>query len=93
MQEMQCNGNFKQLFNAFLVISEAWQEYESKAEVVLNHHLQWQPKMFSRMWDIPNFPTQGWADTAFYASNWNGTYINCYLHVKTSMHIETKSLN
>ena len=40
-----------------------------------NHNLKLQCKKFSRTRDIPNFPTQGWADTAFYTSNWNGTCI------------------
>ena len=71
---MECNANFKQWFNIFLVISEAWQGYESKAYGVSNHNLKLQTKKFSRTIDIPNFPTQGWADTAFYMSNWNGTY-------------------
>ena len=72
---MQHNGNFKQWFNVFLVPSEAWQGYKLKAYGVSNHHLKLQSKKFSRTRDIPNFPTQGWADTAFYASNWNGTYV------------------
>ena len=72
---MQCNGNFKQLFNVFLVISEAWQGYESKAYVVSNHNLKLQSKKLSRTRDIPNFPTQGWADTAFYTRNWSETYL------------------
>ena len=57
-QEMKYKGNFKQWFNVFLVISEASQGYESKTYGVSNHHLQLQPKKFSRMWDIQNFPTQ-----------------------------------
>ena len=76
MQEMQCNGNFKQWCNVFLVISEAWQGYESKAYGVSKHHLKLQSKKFSRTRGIPNFPTQGWADTPFYTSNWNDTYMN-----------------
>ena len=71
---MQCNGNFKQWFNVFLVISEAWQGYESKAYGVSNHHLKLQSKRFSRTRDIPNFPTQGWGDTAFTTNNSNGTF-------------------
>ena len=47
------------IFNAFLVISEASQGYESKALLVFNHHSQLQPKKLSRTRDIPNFPTQG----------------------------------
>ena len=66
---MKHKGNFKQWFNVFLVISEAWQGYELKAYGVLNHHPKLQPKKFSRMWDIPDFPTQGLADTTFYTSN------------------------
>ena len=66
-QKMECNANFKQQFNVFLVISEAWQRYESKAYGVSNHNLKLQSKKFP----------QGWADTAFYISNWNGTYIWC----------------
>ena len=72
---MQCNGNFKQWFNVFLFISEVWQGYESKAYGVSNHNLNLQCKKLSRTRDIPNFPTQGWADTAFYTSNWSETYL------------------
>ena len=71
---MQCNGNFKQWFNIFLIISEAWQGYELKAYGVLNHNLKLQSKKLSRTRDIPNFPTQGWADTAFCMRNWSETY-------------------
>ena len=74
-QKMKHKGNFKQWFNIFLVISEAWQGYELKGYVVFNHHLKLKPKKFSRTWDIPNFPSQGWVDTAFCTSNWNGTYV------------------
>ena len=73
---MECNVNFKQWFNVFLVICEAWQGYELKAYGVSNHNLKLQFKKFRRTRDIPNFPTQCWADTAFYTSNWNGTYPN-----------------
>ena len=72
---MQCNGNFKQWFNIFLIISEAWQGYESKAYEVPNHNLKLQSKKLSRTRDIPNFPTQGWADTTFYTRNWSETYM------------------
>ena len=72
---MQCNGNFKQWFNIFLIISEAWQGYESKAYGVSNQNLKLQSKKLSRTRDIPNFPTQGWVDTAFYTRNWSQTYI------------------
>ena len=72
---MQCNGNFKQWFNIFLIISEAWQGYESKAYGVSNHNLKLQSKKLSRTRDIPNFPTQGWADTAFCTRNWSETYM------------------
>ena len=65
MAEIERNLNFKQWFNVFLVISEAWQGYDSKAYGVLNHNLKLQCKKFSRTRDIPNFPTQGWAGTAF----------------------------
>ena len=74
MVENETQRNFKQWFNAFLVISEGWQGYEWKAYVVFNHHPQLQPKKLSRMWDIPNFPTQDWADTALCTINWNCTY-------------------
>ena len=72
---MQCNGNFKQWFNIFLIISEVWQGYESKAYGVSNHNLKLQSKKLSRTRDIPNFPTQGWADTAFCTRNRSETYI------------------
>ena len=71
---MQCNGNFKQWFNIFLIISEAWQGYESKAYGVSNHNLKLQSEKLSRTRDIPNFPTQGWADTAFYMRKRSETY-------------------
>ena len=71
---MQCNGNFKQWFNIFLIISKAWQGYESKAYGLSNHNLNLQSKKLSRTRDIPNFLTQGWADTTFYMSNWSETY-------------------
>ena len=74
-QEIECNVNFKQWFNVFLVISEAWQGYESKAYGVSNHNLKLQSKKLSRTRDIPNFPTQGWADTAFCTHNWSETYV------------------
>ena len=67
--------NFKQWLNVFLIISEAWQGYESKAYEVSNHHLKLQSKNVSRSRDIWNFPTQGWADTAFCMSNWSETYV------------------
>ena len=72
---MQCNGNFKQWFHIFLIISEAWQGYESKAYGVSNHNLKLQSKKLSRTRDIPNFPTQGWADTAFCMRNWSETCV------------------
>ena len=73
---MQCNGNFKQWFNIFLIISEAWQGYESKAYGVSNHNLKLQSKKLSRTRDIPNFPTQGWADTAFCTRKRSETYLS-----------------
>ena len=76
-QKIERNANFKQWFNVFLVISEAWQGYDSKAYGVLNHNLKLQCKKFSRTRDIQNFPTQGWADTAFCTRNWSETYIIC----------------
>ena len=66
--------NFEQWFNVFLVIFEAWQGFELKAYGVSKHNLKLQSKKFSRARDIPNFPTQGWADTAFCTSNWSETY-------------------
>ena len=72
---MQCNGNFKQWFNMFLIISEAWQGYESNAYGVSNHNLKLQSKKLSRTRDIPNFPTQGWADTIFCTHKRSETYI------------------
>ena len=74
-QKIECNANFKQWFNVFLVISEAWQGYELKAYVVLNHNLKLQCKKFSRTRDIPNFPTQGWAGTAFCTRKRSETYM------------------
>ena len=71
---MQCNGNFKQWFNIFLIPSEAWQGYESKAYGVSNHNLKLQSRKLSRTRDNPNFPTQGWADTAFCTRKRSETY-------------------
>ena len=76
---MQCNGNFKQWFNIFLIISEAWQGYESKAYGVSNHNLKLQSKKLSRTRDIPNFPTQGWADTAFCTRKRSETYRSTFI--------------
>ena len=67
--------NFKQWFNIFLIISEVWQGYESKAYGVSNHNLKLQSKKLSRTRDIPNFPTQGWAGTAFCTRKRSETYI------------------
>ena len=76
---MQCNGNFKQWFNIFLIISEAWQGYELKAYGVSNNNLQLQSKKLSRTRDIPNFSTQGWADTAFCTRKRSETYaVHCF---------------
>ena len=75
MADIEHNANFKQWFNVFLVISEAWQGYESKAYGILNHNLRLQCKKFSRTRDIWNFPTQGWADTTFCTRNWSETYM------------------
>ena len=72
---MQSNGNFKQWFNVFLVISEAWQGYELKAYGVSTHYLKLQCKKLSRTRDISNFPTQGWAGTAFCMRKQSETYI------------------
>ena len=83
---MKHKGNFKQWFNVFLIISEAWQVYESKAWVVLNLHLQLQPKKLSSTRDIPNFPTQGWADTTFCTISWNRTYLYLYYLFSTWVH-------
>ena len=80
---MQCNGNFKQWFNIFLIISEAWQGYDSKAYEVLNHNLKLQCKKFSRTRDIPNFPTQGWAGTAFCTRKRSETYPSTKLSYAT----------
>ena len=41
---------------------------------VSNYHSRLQPKKLSRTRDIWNFPTKGWADTAFYTSYWIRTY-------------------
>ena len=46
-----------------------------KAYVVLNHNLKLQCKKFSRTRDIPNFPTQGWAGTAFCTREQSETYV------------------
>ena len=75
-QKMKCKGNFKQWFNVFLDISKALQGYELKAS---NHHLKLQTKKFSRTRDILNFLAQGLADTAFYTSYWERTYIVTFM--------------
>ena len=81
-QKIECNANFKQWFNVFLVITEAWQGYELKAYGVLNHNLKLQCKKLSRTRDIPNFPTQGWAGTAFCTRKRSETYINQGIRVQ-----------
>ena len=73
-QKIERNANFKQWFNVFLIISEAWQGYDSEAYGVLNHNLKLQCKKFNRTRDIQNFPTQGWADTAFCMRKRSKTY-------------------
>ena len=90
---MKHKGKFKQWFNVFLVISGAWQGYKSKAYRVSNHHPKLQPKKFSRTRDISNFPTQGWADTAFYTSNWNRTYTHGCLAVVLQIAVKWTSTN
>ena len=75
MAEIECNANFKQWFNVFLIISEAWQGYDSKAYGVSNHNLKLQCKKFNRTRDIRNFPTQGWGDTAFCTRKRSETYV------------------
>ena len=62
--------------NNDLIYFLSFLKHESKAYGVSNYHLKLQSKKFSRTWDIPSFPTQGWAATAFYASNWNETYLS-----------------
>ena len=74
MAEIEHNVNFKQWFNVFLIISEASQGYELKAYGVSNHNLKLQSKQLNRTRDICNFPTKGWADTAFSMRNWSETY-------------------
>ena len=74
-QKIECNVNFKQWFNVFLIISEVWQGYDSKAYGVSNHNLKLQCKKFNRTRDIRNFPTQGWGDTAFCARKRSETYV------------------
>ena len=56
-------------------MSEAWQGYDSKAYGVSNHNLKLQCKKFNRTRDIRNFPTQGWADTAFCTRKRSETYM------------------
>ena len=77
-QKIEHNVNFKQWFNVFLIISAVWQGYDSKAYGVLNHNLKLQCKKFNRTRDIQNFPTQGWADTAFCMRKWSETYLYVY---------------
>ena len=60
-----------------------------KAYGVSNHNLKLQSKKFSRTRDICNFPTQGWADTAFYTHNWSETYV-CVQELKK---LNKKNLN
>ena len=90
---MKHKGNFKQWFNVFLIISEAWQGYKSKAYGVSDHHQKLQSKKFSRMWDIPNFPTQGWVDTAFCTSSWNHTYVTRWIVITYLIHAVKTSNN
>ena len=72
--------NFKQWFNVFLIISEVWQGYDSKGYGVSNHNLKLQCKKFNRTRDIRNFPTQGWADTAFCTRKQSETYMSSSFH-------------
>ena len=58
----------------FLIISKAWQGYDSKAYGVSNHNLKLQCKKFNRTRDIQIFPTQGWAGTAFCTRKRSETY-------------------
>ena len=74
-QKIECNVNFKQWFNVFLIISEVWQGHDSKAYGVSNHNLKLQCKKFSGTRDIPNFPTQGWEGTAFCTRKRSETYV------------------
>ena len=74
-QKIERNANFKQWFNVFLIISEAWQGYDSKAYGVSNHNLKLQGKKFNRTRDIRNFPTQGWGDTTFCTHKQSETYV------------------
>ena len=50
-----------------------------KAYGVSNHNLKLQSKKLSRTRDIPNFPTQGWADTAFCTRKRSETYLSSYI--------------
>ena len=59
-----------------LIISEVWQGYDSKAYGVSNNNLKLQCKMQNRTRDIRNFPTQGWADTAFCTRKRSKTYMS-----------------
>ena len=74
-QKIERNANFKQWFNVFLIISDAWQGYDSKAYGVSNHNLKLQCKKFNRTRDIRIFPTQGWAGTAFCTRKRSETYL------------------
>ena len=87
-QKIERNRNFKQKFNVFLVIFEAWQGYELKAYGVSNCNLKLQSKKFSRTRDIHNFSTQGWTDTAFYMRNWSET---CNISTGSFQHKEPEN--
>ena len=77
----------------FSVISEAWQGYELKAYGVLNHNLKLQCKKFSRTRDIPNFPTQGWAGTAFCTRKRSETYLKAKTDVCCTYVVQTWDLS
>ena len=75
MAENRTQCELQAMINVFLIISEVWQGYDSKAYGVSNHNLKLQCKKFNRTRDIRNFPTQGWADTAFCTRKRSETYI------------------
>ena len=59
-----------------------------RAYGVSNHNLKLQCKKFNRTRDIRNFPTQGWADTAFCTRKQSETYV---LYGKQCLEMKTFS--
>ena len=100
---MQTSNNDLIYFLSFLKYDK---DMNQKLMGVLNHNLKLQCKKLSRTRDIPNFPTQGSADTAFYTRNWSETYLiyknpflrtckkkSVYKYIHSAIHQDTGGQN